>query len=163
MERELAWLVAAVPTWRWAWASTFEGGAEHSYVIKGRHLEEATYERAARIIHAAGMPRKFYRRLNIELHLPRVDVPHGREPLGQRPVQHGVKLWLLSHRTSVSEALNIAPITAEYGRQDAPGTASDVVSPCDLAALDFDDAFEGSGQRRQVARTAHAPPAREVG
>ncbi|ERG63186.1 hypothetical protein L332_01785 [Agrococcus pavilionensis RW1] len=145
MEREIAWLAAQVPTWQWKWASTFEGGAEHSYVIKGRHLDEAIYERAARVIHAAGMPRKFYRRLNIELHLPDVGVPYGREPLGQREMQRGVKLWLMSHRTSVSKALNIAPVTAEYGRQDAPVTATDLVSPWDLAALDFDDAFEASG------------------
>lgn len=145
VERELAWLVKEAPLWRWKWASTFEGGAEHSYVIKRRHLDEGIYERAARVIHAAGMPRKFYRRLNIELHLPQVEVPFGREPLGQRPVQRGVKLWLMSHRTSVSKALNIAPVTAEYGRQDAPATATDSASPCDLAALDFDDAVEASG------------------
>lgn len=146
LRRELEWLGGEVPIWPWKWATTFEGGAEHSYVIKARHLEEAIYERAARTIHAAGIPRKFYRRLNIELHLPHVDVPYGREPLGQRLVQHGVKLWLMSHRTSVSKALNIAPITAEYGRQDAPLTASGNVSTWDLAALDFDDALEVSGQ-----------------
>ncbi len=145
MEREIAWLAAQVPTWPWKWASTFEGGAEHSYVIKGRHLDEGVYERAARIVHGAGMPRKFYRRLNIELHLADVEVPYGREPLGQREMQLGVKLWLMSHRTSVSKALNIAPVTAEYGRQDAPATATDSPSPWDLAALDFDDAFEASG------------------
>ncbi|WP_026373111.1 hypothetical protein [Agrococcus lahaulensis] len=138
-------MISELPTWAWKWASTFEGGAEHSYVIKGRHIDETTYERAARIIHGAGTPRKFYRRLNIELHLPQVDVPFGREPLGQRPVQRGVKLWLMSHRTSVSKTLNIAPVTAEYGRQDAPATASDSDSPWDLAALDFDDALEASG------------------
>ncbi|QUW17865.1 hypothetical protein [Agrococcus sp. Marseille-Q4369] len=142
---ELSWLGSTIPVWRWKWASTFEGGAEHSYVIKGRHVDATTYERAARIIHGAGTPRKFYRRLNIELHLPQVEVPFGREPLGQRPVRRGVKLWLMSHRTSVSKALNIAPVTAEYGRQDAPATATDFDSPWDLAALDFDDAFEASG------------------
>lgn len=144
LEEELAWLRDVVPTWQWKWASTFEGGAEHAYVIKGRHLDAATYERAARLIHGAGMPRKFYRRLNIELHLPDLDVPYGREPIGRRPLQHGVKLWLMSHRTSVSKALNIAPMTAEYGRQDAPSTTPTAVSSWDLEALDFDDAFERS-------------------
>lgn len=145
LEEELAWLTAEVPTWPWKWASTFEGGAEHAYVIKGRHLEPERYERAARIIHGAGSPYKFYRRLNIELQLPDLEVPYGREPLGQRRLQRGVKLWLMSHRTSVSKALNIAPLTASYGRQDAPSTRGEPVAAWDLTALDFDDAFERAG------------------
>jgi hypothetical protein len=168
--QELDWFQAVVPTWPWKWATTFDGGAEHAYVIKGRHLDAATYERAARIIHGAGMPRKFYRRLNIELHLPDLEVPYGREPLGSRPMQHGVKFWLMSHRTSVSKALNIAPVGAEYGRQDAPSTATADVSPWDLNALDYDDAFEragltamGESLRRAVASGGAAAPVLDLG
>ncbi|WP_206448791.1 hypothetical protein [Agrococcus sp. KRD186] len=157
-EGELRWFEEQSPAWAWKWASTFEGGAEHAYVIKGRQLDAQTYERAARVIHGMGMPRRFFRRLNIELHLPDVEVAYGREPLGQRSMQHGVKLWLMSHRTSVSKALNIAPLTAEYGRQDAPSTAPAVPSPWDLRALDFDDAFESAGLAAFADRLRDAAP-----
>lgn len=140
LKEALEWFRAEAPGWAWKWASSFEGGAEHMYVIKGKQLSEADYERAFRLTMALGEPHKFYRRTNIELHLPDLAIPFGKG--SQRQPVTGMKFWPMTNRTSVSKAFNMAPVTYSYGDQDAPSTFSMWKDPFDMIAADWDDMID---------------------
>lgn len=134
---ELAWFYEAAPTWDWTWAKTFEGGAEHSYVYKGKNLDPVTYERAFMLSQALGVPKKFYRRVNIELECPDLTMEYGKP--GQTYTHTGFKFWPMSHQRSVNKSFNVAPLGMTYGVQDAPDTTTLVESPWDMTAGDWDD------------------------
>ncbi len=139
LETDLEWFIRSAPKWPWRWAKTFEGGAEHSYVISGKQIDRHDFERAFRVVHAFGTPKKFWRRTNIELHLPDLSLPYGKVP----ELQTGFKFWPMSERLSVGNVINIAPIDRMYGVQDAPDTtASGERTWFDYIATSFRDATE---------------------
>lgn len=136
-DEEYEWFLENAPTWKWQWAKTFEGGAEHSYVIRDRILNRVDYQRAFMLSQAVGHPRKFYRRVNIEMECPTLTMTYGKP--GQTYEHTGFKFWPMSHQRSVSKSFNVAPLGMSYGKQDAPDTTTFVESPFDLTAGDWDD------------------------
>lgn len=140
LEKDLIWFKTYAPDFAWHWAKTFEGGAEHSYVMKGKHLDDESYERAFRVVQAFGEPAKFYRRTNVELVLPDVEILFGAP--GKQALVKGIKFWHMSERLSVSKAFNMAPMTYTYGVQDAPHTHSPIKTARDWQAATLIDRRE---------------------
>ena len=138
---ELAWFHEHAPTWNWTWAKTFEKGAPHSYVIRDRSLNRPDYQRAFRLSQMLGRPRKFYKRVNIELECPDLTMVYGKP--GQTYEHTGFKFWPMTHQTPVSKSFNVAPLGLSYGHQDAPDTTTEVDHPFDFNAPDWDTAPKG--------------------
>lgn len=139
-EEELAWFMEEAPTWTWRWAKTFADTAPHSYVMKGEQLSDEIYERAVRVAMALGQPANYYRRVNIELVLPEMQVMFGA-PFHEELIT-GVKFWPMTHQMSVSKAFNMAPMGLSYGEQTAAASKGPFTRPhrFDFIAADYDDA-----------------------
>lgn len=139
-EEELAWFVENAPTWTWRWAKTFADTAPHSYVMKGEQLDAETYERAVRVVMAMGQPANYYRRVNLELKLPELQMLFGA-PFDERLIT-GVKFWPMTNQMSVSKAFNMAPMELSYGEQTAVASKGQFTRPhrFDFIAADYDDA-----------------------
>lgn len=101
-EDDLQWWAELAPTINWTWAKTFASNYPHSYVVKGKNISDEDYERLFHLIQRFGVPRKFFRRINIELSLPEVAVPYGPGKFEDRPLQHGVKFWPMTDQISES-------------------------------------------------------------
>ncbi|QGZ16802.1 methyltransferase [Microbacterium phage Dewdrop] len=138
-EEELAWFIENAPTWNWRWAKTFAENAPHSYVMKGQQLDEETYERAVRVVMALGQPANYYRRVNLELHLPELEMPFGA-PFDQQ-MHRGFKFWPMTNQMTISKAFNVAPLEYTYGEQTAAKTVGPFTRPhrFDFVAADWDD------------------------
>ena len=134
---ELEWFKREAPSWRWTWAKTFADFAPHSYVIRNKSLDEEPYLRAFRLSQALGRPRKFYKRINIELEIPDLTMEYG--PPTRKVAHTGFKFWPMTHRTTISGAFNVAPLGMVYGEQDAPDTTTLREHPFDLIAGDWED------------------------
>lgn len=126
-EEELAWFMEQASTWGWHWASTFADGAHHMYVMKGKHLDARTYERAVRVVMALGEPANFYKRVNLELHLPKIRIAYGAP--GKEEVLTGFKFWPMTHEMSISQAFNMAPMHLSYGEQTAVRSRDEMTRP----------------------------------
>lgn len=144
-EEELAWFKQAAPTWGWHWAKTFADGAHHMYVMKGRHLDAKTYERAVRVVMALGEPANFYRRVNLELHLTGVEIAYGAP--GREEVLKGFKFWPMTNEMSISQAFNMAPMHLSYGEQTAVRSRDEHTLPSqfDFMAAEQDWYLERAG------------------
>lgn len=138
-EEELAWFMEQAPTWAWRWAKTFAENAPHSYVMKGQQLDEETYERAVRVVMALGQPANYYKRVNLELHLPELEMLFGA-PYQLEHVK-GFKFWPMTNQMTISKAFNVAPIEMSYGEQTAARSAGPFTRPSrfDFIAADWDD------------------------
>lgn len=136
---ELEWFMENAPTWGWHWAKTFANGAHHSYVMKGKHLDARTYERAVRVVMAMGEPANFHKRVNLELHLHNLEMPYGAP--GEEKVLRGFKFWPMTHEMSISQAFNVAPVHLTYGAQTAASSRGDETRPSqfDFMAAQQDD------------------------
>jgi hypothetical protein len=137
-QEELEWFMANAPTWGWHWAKTFAKGAHHSYVMKGKHLDAETYERAVRVVMALGQPANFHRRVNLELHLHNLEMPYGAP--GEEQVLRGFKFWPMTNEMSISQAFNVAPVHLSYGAQTAVASRDELTRPdqWDFPAADLD-------------------------
>ena len=144
-EAELAWFVENAPKWAWHWAKTFADGAHHMYVMKGKHLDARTYERAVRVVMALGEPANFYRRVNLELHLPKIEIPYGAP--GREEVLRGFKFWPMTNEMSISQAFNMAPMHLAYGEQTAARSRGEDTAPSqfDFMACELDWYLERAG------------------
>ena len=63
---DLAWWEALAPTLTWTFAKTMPD-APHSYVVRGKTLDDEDFLRAVRVIRTFGEPGKFYSRVNVYL------------------------------------------------------------------------------------------------
>lgn len=149
---ELAWFVENAPTWGWHWAKTFADGAHHMYVMKGKHLDARTYERAVRVVMALGEPANFYRRVNLELHLPMVQIQYGAP--GKEKLLKGFKFWPMTSEMSISQAFNMAPMELSYGEQTAVRSRDEDWKPTqfDFMAAELDWYLERAGTQKSWRR-----------
>ncbi|AWN07823.1 methyltransferase [Microbacterium phage Hendrix] len=138
-EEELAWFLEEAPTWTWRWASSFADNAPHSYIVKGEQVSKEIYERAVRVVMALGQPANYYRRVNIELKLPEMEIMFGA-PFAEKFIT-GVKFWPMTNRMTVSKVLNMAPVDMSYGAQTAAASKGPFTRPSrfDFVAADWDD------------------------
>lgn len=138
-EEELAWFIENAPTFTWRWAKTFAENAPHSYVMKGEQLSDEIYERAVRVVMALGQPANYRGRVNIELHLPELQMLFGA-PFKEELIT-GVKFWPMTHQMTVSKAFNVAPVHMSYGPQTAAKSKGPFTRPhrFDFVAADWDD------------------------
>lgn len=136
---ELAWFIENAPRWPWRWAKTFAQNAPHSYVMKGQQLNAEIYERAVRVVMALGQPANYYKRVNLELHLPGLEMEFGA-PFATEKLK-GFKFWPMTNQMTISKAFNVAPLHFTYGEQTAPATVGPLTEPSqfDFVAADWDD------------------------
>lgn len=133
-QEELEWFQAAAQKWPWKWARTYAKSAPHSYVDghKNKIITWEEFERSFMVLWALGRPRKFYRRVNIELEVPDLTLQFG--PASAPTIQTGFKFWTMANKLTGNGTLNMAPLGHLYGDQDVPTTASQSESPFDMLA-----------------------------
>lgn len=134
-----AWFIEHGPTWEWSWARTYARFAPHHYVIRGRSVTPADYDRVFKMIFAHGAPAKFWKRTNIELHLP--DFEMGFGPKATRRTVRGWRFWAMTNHIEETGVINAAPIADVYGVQDAPRTETGTWTVYDALSPDYDSRY----------------------
>lgn len=152
-EDDLKWWLALSDTLDWTVAKTMPDWP-HSYMVRGRTLDEDDFIRAARVIRTFGDPGKFYTRTNIYLH------------------DGHTRYWTMGEPLTECQIINRATDNTEYGEQDAPATHSGVRSVYDGLATIYDDRYtseaahaENSAVRKLIMQHfgAYAPSTLDVG
>lgn len=150
---DLQWWLDRHEEMRWTFASTMPD-APHSYVVRGKQMEDADFERAVRVIRTFGEPGKFHDRTNIYL------------------VHNDRKWWTMGAPVEDTIIINTATTEAVYGEQDAPSTFSGVQTLHDKYASEYDSWYlsptaleENDTIRRIIVKHfgAYAPTMLDVG
>lgn len=120
---DLEWWLALAPTLRWTFAKSMPE-TPHSYVVRGRALDEAAFDRAVKVIRTFGEPGKFYSRTNIYL------------------TSDDTKWWTMGAPLEETIIINQAATDQVYGTQDAPRTkVEDTFTVYDSIATEYDDRY----------------------
>jgi hypothetical protein len=152
-EEDLEWWLDLAPSLPWHFASSMPD-APHSYVVRGRTLDEERFMRAVHVIRTFGQPGKFWSRTNVYL------------TVGQ------VKWWTMGDTLDGTIIINMANTEKVYGRQDAPLTRSGIPMVYDGLACDYDsrylspDCIEENEHMAAIVRKhfgAYAPRTLDVG
>lgn len=142
-----AWVLEEAPNWKWRFASSFAGGsAEHAYVKDGMNIPKGRVYDLARLVWARGVPKKFYSKTNIELHLPELQVPFKDQLIT------GVKFWQMTGRLSKADLVNMAPITSTHGLQNAPVYGPYLEDQFDFLAPEMTDMWDRAGHQENYAQ-----------
>lgn len=112
------------PTLRWRFASSMPT-VPHSYVVRGKSLDEERYRKAFGAIRTFGTPGRFFDRTNLYLHDPDTNN----------------RWWLMSRHEYLSKILNMATDGKMYGDQNAPDTTNALFTPYDHIAAYYDDVY----------------------
>ena len=154
--RDLEWWLDFAAAREWTFARTYAESAPHEYVVAGRTpqmtLDDAV--RAARVIHTFGSPGKYYSLTKVYL----------TSPDGQ------LRWWTEDRHFTDATLVNRARTDRHYGIQNAPGTASGIVTAFDEVATFWDaDHPVGPGEADRVrallapARGKYPPHALDIG
>lgn len=127
LEEDLQWWLELAPTLNWTFAKTMPD-APHSYVVRGRTLDEERFMRAVKVIRTFGEPGKFYSATNIYL----------------TDNETKTKWWTMGDTLEGTIIINKAATDDGhvYGKQDAPATASDHRSIYDELAGIYDTRYD---------------------
>jgi len=140
-EADLNWWLDLAPTLEWTYAKTMPY-CPHSYVVASRSpLTHDDFVRAARVIHTFGQPAKFYRRTSIYL----------------TSRDRTVKWWTMDCVLASTDLINQATTDRMYGPQNAPSTASGLVTPYDGIAVTYDASTwwpDAMAELREISRLA---------
>ncbi len=152
---ELRWWLDLAPTLDWTFAKTMKE-TPHEYIVKGKQLDDATFERAVRVVRRYGEPGKFYQRTQVYLvHKP-----------------SELRWWTMGEPLHECQIINRAPWDQQYGKQDAPRTFSGLDMPYDELAATYDGRFtdpvclaENKAVQRLVGEHAgqYAPKVLDIG
>lgn len=113
-----------VPSLKWRFASTMRS-VPHSYVVRGKTLDDERYIKAFGAIRTFGTPGKFYDRTSLYL----------------RNEETGDRWWLMSRHEYLSKILNMATDGKMYGDQTAPTTENELFTPYDHIGAYYDDVY----------------------
>lgn len=134
LESNLEWWTDQIPDLSWTFAKTM-ADVPHSYIVRGKHLDDEAFERAVRTIRTYGEPGKFYRRTHIY------------HQVGDQ------KYWTMGAPLWKTKIINRAEAGKTYGRQDAPRTFTGHRDEWDVLAPDYDDTHEYA-KESEVVRSA---------
>lgn len=152
-EEDLRWWLDLVPDLPWKFAETMPD-IPHSYVVRGKTLDEESFVRAVRVIRTFGEPGKFY-------NTTRVYLTHGDR-----------KWWTMGAPIEDTVIINTATTEKSYGKQDAPGTATGEWTIYDGLATSYDERYQNPADLAENAAVrsmivqhfgAYAPTVLDVG
>jgi len=147
---DLDWWLARASDLDWTFAKTMKD-APHSYVIRGKDMDEAEFERAVRVIRTFGEPGKFWSKTHIYL------------TVGDQ------KWWTMGAPVWKTKVINVADAHQHYGPQDAPRTRTGVWNTYDSIATEYDEMYAYVEEQKAVRSAiislmgAYAPKALDVG
>lgn len=122
---DLDWWLELAPTLEWTFARTMSD-TPHSYVVRGKTLDDAEFLRTVKVIRTFGEPGKFYSSTNIYL-------------VSQ---EAGHRWWTMGDTLDGTIIINQAPWDQTYGRQNAPRTRSAHWSVYDEIATEYDARYQ---------------------
>lgn len=128
----VSWWHDLAPTLTWRWATTYADTFPHSYVVKGRNVGSADYDRLFDLIWTQGEPHMFFRRINIELHCPELTMEY------RGTTVTGFKFWPMSAERAVSRIINMAPLAQVYGDQSVAPVTRPAQVPVPAAVQDLE-------------------------
>ena len=124
-QAEIEWWLKTAASLDWTFAKTMKD-TPHSYIVRGKQLDEHDFQRAVRCIRAYGEPGKFFSRTNVYLVHPGA----------------GHRWWTMGDTLAGTVIINQAPHDQVYGKQDAPRTYSGIEVPFyDDLAPEYDDRY----------------------
>jgi SAM-dependent methyltransferase len=152
---DLEWWLKLAPELDWTFAKSMKDHP-HSYVVRGKTLDEEDFLRAVKVIRTFGEPGKFYQAVNIYLVSERI----------------GFRWWTMGDTLDGTIIINQAPWDQTFGRQNAPQTRSGLEMFYDQLATEYDERFltpECLAENQAVARViaehsmAYAPRMLDIG
>lgn len=150
VKADLDWYLGVVEDLKWQFAKTMRD-APHSYVVRGKQMDEQDFERAVRVIRTYGEPGKFWSKTHIYL-------THGDR-----------KWWTMGYPVWQTKIINVAEVGKTYGPQDAPRTWTGIENDWNPIATEYDERYPFEEESKAVRRAviemvgAFAPKTLDVG
>lgn len=129
---DLQWWLDLAESLQWRFASTM-AETPHDYVVRGKGLSEADFEKAVRVIRTFGQPGKFYDMVGIYL----------------TDEDSGHKWWTMGAPLAQTIIINRASTREVYGTQDAPVTDTGRFTMYDALSTGYDDLYQSQRAREE--------------